>query len=272
MELVNTDKPTFIIIGAQKSGSTWLSEALKTNKDVFVVSNEVHFFNKDENYLKGLAWYRSLFTGAINEKVIGEKTPDYFQLPSEGINIAKRIKNDLGEIKLIVILREPKERALSAIKHQIRMGRIAPSLSLNEIIQKRDDIIKKYKIYDYSKYDEILEYYKTVFSEASIKVLFYEHIKNNPDFVLKELSKFLNIKNQFSVTSEDKINTFNKSKVYLYLNYYFPFFKRFASKINGFFKPYTPSLDDKSKKILNEEFKSTIEYFKTYYNPPKEWK
>lgn len=265
-------KPNFLIIGAQKSGTTWLLEALKTNNDVFIVSDEIHYFNKDKNYFKGSSWYCSHFLEAKNKKIIGEKTPDYFQLPNDGIDIAKRIKKELGELKLIVILRNPRDRAVSAIKHQIRMGRISPMLSLNKIIQEREDIIKKFRIFEYSRYDKIIEYYKTIFSERSVKVMFYENIKDNPDFVLKELSDFLNISNDFSLTKTDKINAFNKSKVYLYLNYYAPFLKSVSNKINGLFKPYSYYLDEKSIEILNKEFQSTIDYFNKNYSTPKIWK
>jgi LPS sulfotransferase NodH len=264
--------PNFLIIGAQKSGTTWLLEALKTNKQTFIYSDEVHFFNKNENYVKGLDWYESLFDGVTNEALIGEKTPDYFQLSKSGLDIAKRIKADLGEIKLILIMRDPRQRAISAIKHQIRMGRIAPGLTLDKILQGKPDIIKKFKIFEYSKYDLILEYYYQHFSKDNIKVMFYEDIKKRPDHILSELADFLDVENEFDISNQDKINSFNKSKFYLYINYYLPLAKRIALKLDRFIKPANYKLGEKSNSILNKEFKTTLDYFNTKFNTPKEWR
>lgn len=264
--------PNFLIIGAQKSGTTWLLEALKSNKATFIYPEEVHFFNKDENYNKGLDWYKSLFRGIKQEILIGEKTPDYFQLPNSGLDVAKRIKNDLGEIKLVLIMRDPRQRVISAIKHQIRMGRISPALSLDNIIQGKSDLIKKFKIFEYSKYDEILEYYYKHFPEKCIKILFYEDIKTQPEFVLKQIAEFLQIENNFEISSKDKINSFNKSKIYLYLNYYFPWARRISLKLDRLFEPANFILSESSKDILSTEFKSTLDYFNTRFQTPKEWK
>lgn len=262
--------PNFLIIGAQKSGTTWLLEALKSNAQTFIYPKEIHFFNK--NYSKGLDWYKSLFKDAENHKLIGEKTPDYFQLPFANTNIAKRIKSDLGDIKLVLIMRDPRQRAVSAIKHQIRMGRISPLLSLNSIILKRPDIINKFKIYEYSKYDKILEHYYNHFEKDNIKILFYEDIKSQPDYILKQLADFLDIKYDFKISNKDRVNSFNKSKFYLYINFFFPWARTFALKIDRFFKPASFQLSEKSNNILNSEFESTLKYFNARFKTPKEWK
>ena len=67
--------PDFIIIGAQKSGTTWLVDMLRDHEGVFIPRDEVHFFNG--HFDKGIDWYASHFNEASKNQCIGEKTPDY---------------------------------------------------------------------------------------------------------------------------------------------------------------------------------------------------
>src|SRR5262249_40448697 len=69
--------PNFIIIGAQKSGTTWLARHLRNHPEVFLVRGEIHFFDKDFNFARGRDWYESQFAAATTHRAIGEKTPEY---------------------------------------------------------------------------------------------------------------------------------------------------------------------------------------------------
>src|SRR4051812_49291642 len=69
--------PTFIIVGAAKSGSTTLVSYLQDHSDVFIPRSELHFFDDDENYRRGVDWYGRHFVGAADRRVVGEKTPSY---------------------------------------------------------------------------------------------------------------------------------------------------------------------------------------------------
>ena len=105
--------PNFLIIGAGKSGTTSLWHLLNEHPDIYMSPDkEPNFFNKDENYNKGLDWYQHLFRRAKNQKAIGEASNNYSCC---GIfkNTVKRIKKTLPHVKIIYITRNPLKRAES---------------------------------------------------------------------------------------------------------------------------------------------------------------
>jgi hypothetical protein len=111
--------PDFIIIGAQKCGTGFLYRRLRQHPD-FKPTNvrEVHYF--DDNYHRGLDWYRSHFPASKGKgkrwTVTGEKSPYYLYHPLA----ARRTATVVPQAKLIVLLRNPVDRAYSAYHHQRR--------------------------------------------------------------------------------------------------------------------------------------------------------
>jgi hypothetical protein len=95
--------PNFIYIGPDKAGSSWLHEVLFQHPEVFLTeAKDLYFF--DRYFDRGLSWYRNQFRRATPEhRVVGEVCQDYLFEPEA----AKRIRDCLGEINLMVTLREP---------------------------------------------------------------------------------------------------------------------------------------------------------------------
>ena len=131
--------PKFLIIGAQKSGTSWLSYNLSNHPEVFIPKQELHFFDKGYNYSKGIEWYKTHFKNCGNAIAIGEKTPDYLwangigtedHLPDVHLNIHKHLPNT----RLIIMLRNPVDRAVSAVRHIIRSRRIAPPRRIDDLL------------------------------------------------------------------------------------------------------------------------------------------
>ena len=113
--------PTFIIIGAQKCGTTSLYKYLVSHPAVLpAIEKEVHYF--DINYHKGENWYRSNFPFKNklenNNSITGESSPYYIYHPHAAIRIAK----DFPDTKLIICLRDPVERAISHYWHEVKLG------------------------------------------------------------------------------------------------------------------------------------------------------
>lgn len=119
--------PDFIIVGAQKCGTTSLYNYLIRHPDIFPAkTKEIHYF--DFNFSKGKRWYRRNFIPLwkkiifliIGRKVItGEASPYYMFHPYA----IKRIYEYDKNIKIIVLLRDPVFRAWSSYNHQKRKGR-----------------------------------------------------------------------------------------------------------------------------------------------------
>jgi hypothetical protein len=127
--------PAFIIIGAQKAGTTSLYKYLRQHPNIVpALKKEVKFF--DCNYDLGLDWYRSHFPyhSKLNgQKMTGEASPHYLFHPLA----ARRIANVLPEVKLIALLRNPVERAYSHYQLNVRRGR--EPLSFEQAIDKEEE-------------------------------------------------------------------------------------------------------------------------------------
>lgn len=109
--------PDFLIIGAMKAGTSSLAKYLGAHPNVFMATEkEIHFF--DLHYKRGLDWYATRFASARAEQQLGEATPIYMY-DREAFG---RLAAALPEVRLIVILRNPIDRAYShywrAVEHR----------------------------------------------------------------------------------------------------------------------------------------------------------
>jgi len=120
--------PSFLIVGAQRCGTTSMSRTLGEHPAVFgaVLHEEVHFF--DVSYRRGMSWYRGHFPllagarrasrAAAVEPVSFESSPYYMFHPLA----PERIARDLPGVRLLVLLRDPVERAYSGHAHEVAHG------------------------------------------------------------------------------------------------------------------------------------------------------
>lgn len=116
--------PNFLIIGAQKAGTTSIYDNLVKHPQVAPADiKEVHFF--DNNWQKGENWYRAHFdfqkalTAAHPPQITGEASPYYLYHSLA----AERVKQLCPNVKLIVIFRNPVDRAYSHFHHEKRKRR-----------------------------------------------------------------------------------------------------------------------------------------------------
>ena len=109
--------PDFLIIGAQKAGTTslynYLAQHPKIQPSIF--RKEINYFEK-RYYRKSLRWYQSQFSPSTPGLLNFEASTNYLFYPWA----AKRVFETLPKSKIIILLREPKQRAWSQYKHQIR--------------------------------------------------------------------------------------------------------------------------------------------------------
>lgn len=131
-------KPSFLIIGAQKSGTTSLYANLVQHPQIVTAKKkEIHFF--DNKYERGMDWYASRFppVGRFEGLITGEATPRYLFLP----HVPQRVRRDLPDVKLIVILRNPVDRAYSHYYHNFRKNRLQGSFE--DALQQSEDFEKQ---------------------------------------------------------------------------------------------------------------------------------
>jgi hypothetical protein len=134
--------PDLIIIGAQKSGTTSLYTYLASHPAIArAVTKEVHYF--DVNYHKGLSWYRTHFPLRRQleqagrrlgvDPIVVEASPYYLAHPLAPY----RVKGLLPNVRMIVLLRNPIERAISHHNHAIADG--SERLPLAEAVEREEE-------------------------------------------------------------------------------------------------------------------------------------
>ena len=201
--------PNFVIIGAQKSGTTFLYNLLTRHPYVEgTFEKEVHYF--DRYFEKGIEWYRSQFPlPKRNEErkfITGETTPDYLFHP----HAAKRMVKVVPQARLILLLRNPVDRAYSHYHHNLtRKGR--ETLGFEEAIEaeearlhgEMDKMLKdeRYTSYEYRHFsylykgiyvDHLLRWSEFFYKDQMLVLKsedFYEHSLET----LKVIQTFLHL-------------------------------------------------------------------------------
>lgn len=190
-------KIDFIGIGAEKSATTWVADCLAEHPQIcFSKQKEIYFFNeydphtlkvKNLKYQRGVAWYKKHFTHSIRMCIKGEFSPTYLY----GKTTARRIKKHFPNVKIVVVLRNPVERAFSQYIHDQRVG-VLLQTTFKQAIKKSDSYIEK-GLY----YKNIKNYYK-LFPKKNIHIIIYDDIKKNPLLVIRNLYKFLGVNSNYS--------------------------------------------------------------------------
>jgi len=196
-------KPSFLIIGAQKSGTSSLRKFLEHNpKYFFTPRRELHFWNRNLIYRDGdgISDYFRNFEEAAPNQMVGEKSPSY--LPSQ--SAAERIALHLPRVKIVAILRDPADRAHSAYLHGRRIGAIPQSRTFSEAIRgyQNNQGVPYGDVVSQGFYFESLERYFNNFDAEQIHVMSFSQLTQSPDLILPELMKFL-MPAEFDVESPD---------------------------------------------------------------------
>ena len=197
-------RPNFIIIGAMKSGTSSLFSYLCRHPSVAPpLRKETHFFNLAMPAGRSLAWYKAHFplrAEMRGRRLVGEATPEYLFNSKVPGRIA-----DLRPIKLIAILRDPVERAISHYHHEVRMGR--EYLSIEDAMRLEDERLEMatrpgredletYNHASYKKrglYLEQLERYWRVFPREDVLVVGTRDLHERPAKVVDETLRFLGV-------------------------------------------------------------------------------
>jgi hypothetical protein len=192
-------KVDFLIIGAQKGGTTALYYYLRNHPEIEMAKEkEVHFFD-DENIFASIppnySIYESQFVNNKNARLYGEATPIYlYWNPS-----CQRIHEYNPNIKLIALLRNPIERAYSHWNMEFK--RKAEHATFDFCIENENKRLAEvhplqHRVYSYidrGMYAEQIKRYKNQFSDDQLLFIKYEDFKNNPEKVLTNIFNYLGV-------------------------------------------------------------------------------
>ena len=212
--------PNFIILGAAKSGTTALYHYLKQHPQIYlspVKETEFFAFEGEELNFQGpkdmprlsittLEDYQAQFDGVERETAIGEASPVYLY----SSKASARIKHYLPDAKLIVILRNPVERAYSQFLMLVRDNR-EPLRDFMQAVDEEETRITQNWAWGWHYvrvglyYQQLKRYFEN-YQQKQIKVYLYEELKSNPDKVLKDIFDFLEVDVTFIPNTSVKHN------------------------------------------------------------------
>ncbi len=195
----------FLVIGAQKAGTSALNAYLREHNEICTGNKkEIHFFDNEEEFNHQYVdydKYHSNFSPKSHHKVVGEVTPIYMYWEDS----IKRIWKYNPKIKIIIILRNPIERAYSHWQMLSNRGteinRAVESLSFMNAVTSENERSKearphKHRAYSYIDRGFYTQQIKNVwryFDRSQVLILKNEDLKSNATITLNKIANFLNI-------------------------------------------------------------------------------
>lgn len=197
-------KPDYLIIGAQKAGTTELYRAISRHPSSVKKEIETHFF--DLNFEKGTKWYEGQFPARTNSQtIIGDKSPYYFFHPL----VPERVFSLYPNIKIVLILRNPADRAYSHYWHNIRLK--LENLSFEDALNAEADRLRgekekllndpTYKSFNYQHYSYIsrglyaeqMKRWLAFFPKEQILIILTKDLRFKPEETMAKVFHFLNM-------------------------------------------------------------------------------
>ena len=193
--------PNFLLVGAPKCGTTAIASHMAQHPDIYMSAiKEPKYFTAQsipfplrgpgdefvENFtVKTLDIYKKLFQRLNGEKAVGEASVDNLYFPEQVIPLIKTL---LGDVKIIIVLRNPVDRAFSAYKNLLRDGR--ETLTFEEGL--RIEPQRRLKGYEYLwRYQDLGFYYERVKAYMAhfthVKVLILEHFEKGSFELLEQI-------------------------------------------------------------------------------------
>ena len=279
--------PNLFVIGAARSATTSLYHYLSKHPEIYVpTKKEIDYFgvgDSDQVY-KGpdavtinsritRTWeeYLGYFESVSKELYFVDVSPWYLYSP----NAAQVIQSKVRDIKIIVILRDPVDRAFShySLMRKLGLETVSSFQKALEIEKKRisDNWAFGWFYRDVGYYGIQLSRYFSIFDREMIKVVFFEDLKANPSLVMQSIYEFLGVSLEvdfhYEVYNEVKLDGYSfvtsmlssssvlKNYLKMCIN------DRTRRKIQHTimrWNIYKPELDKKTRKILHENYKDDI--------------
>ena len=208
----------FIVVGAEKSGTTWLADMLRQHPDVFIPpEKEIFYFNRrffespeleNFNHTKPASWYLAFFDDARPEQAKGEVCPAY--LWDEAAPEAIQAFNP--QIKIAAVLRDPVERAYSQYRYYVQRG-VLGDVSFRTAIEQRPDLLSR------SAYADQVARYLSRFPRDRVQIMLFDQIMRNNRAFLRSIESFLgvdafipaNVDARANVTGEPRFAWLNRA-------------------------------------------------------------
>jgi len=144
---------------------------------------EIHFFDKKQNYKKGIQWYKKFFEECSQKKVTGEATPHYYR----NKKVPRRIRKTFESVKLIFILRDPSKRAYSNYQQNREKG--YENREFGDAIFSKDG---KKRYVEKGFYYRHIRRFLNFFDKKSIKIVTLEEMLSDENKI-KDILSFIGV-------------------------------------------------------------------------------
>lgn len=233
----------FFVVGAEKCGTTWLADMLRQHPGVFIPDRkEIHYFNRnfDEypdldnyNFDKPKNWYYSFFKNAGPEQMKGEVCPAYLWDHAAPFLIYKYFP----AAKIIIVLRDPVERAYSGYRFFQQRGLIDWDCSFKAAIDKFHHQLIFRSLY----YNQVVTYFD-IFDSEQILVMFFDDLKKDNESFLIDIESFLGLE-PFIPDDVNQRSNVTKAPRYTWINRMFSYLRYVIRKyelhfVNDIFRTF----------------------------------
>lgn len=277
--------PNFIVVGAARAGTNYLDRFLDQHPDIFLPTRRgAHFFSTPDFpfMFKGpgddgmnteivRTWdrYEMLFEDVTTERAVGESSIFYLYYPGT----AKRIYQTRHTMKIIIMLRNPVDRAFSAYTYLRRENRETLSFEdglREEVRRKSEDYEPLWFYLELGLYYEQVKRFTDVFNKSQLKFIFYEDFFNDVQGTMENVFKFLGLYPDVPMDTSLLLNEKGIPKS----RKAFDFFAK-PHLVKEIIKPFVPKntrkrLGHKAKSLFLEEMNMsafTRRELKRYYRP-----
>jgi len=204
---MNNRLPNFLIVGAAKAATTSVHEYLKQHPDIYMTDIKepcfFTFYNEDPpsfsnggrvKFTHNQHDYDKLFKGSELKKIKGESSTPYLFFHKKTINNIKKIVPNYRKIKILIILRNPVDRAYS--QYTMKVRDVVENLSFEEAIKREDERRKDNAHFDFFYlsrgfyYEQVKDYLENF---DNVKIMFYDDFKNNRERFLSDILLFLGL-------------------------------------------------------------------------------
>lgn len=213
--------PNFFLVGAAKSGTTSLARYLNQHPDVFIPEfKEPKYFSApdkrfphrgplddvvDAQIVRDFDSYLRLFSGAANVKVRGDASIDYLFYEK----VPARIHALIPHAKILIVLRNPVERAFSSYVHMVRDGR--ENLSFEdaiaaEVTRRNDNWEFFWQYVELGMYFQQVKRYLDIFGKEQVLILLYDQLVTEPLEFCRTIFSFFDVDTTYQVDVSQKYN------------------------------------------------------------------
>ena len=199
-------QPDFLVVGAEKCGTTWLADMLRQHPDVFIpAEKEIHYFNRrfsdfpevrNFNFDKPIEWYLGFFAGASSGQTVGEACPAYLWDESA----AARIHAFDPHLKILMLLRNPIERTFSAYRFWMQRG-VVGRVPLKEAVTRHRQLLL-----ERSRYYAQVKRYLDLFPHEQVRVWVMDRPGGAMTDMLEEAEDFIGVRRLIPANAASRSN------------------------------------------------------------------